>query len=332
MIRTLLAFGLCLLAGAGLASAVVNDIDTLFSVDAVDKANAQIQRIKETSRLDFTVETLPQAPLDVQRSPGPERDAAFVTWTTRRAKEQKINGVYVLICREPRHMQIYVSDSAKSRFSNRDRDGLGKIMLDQLKVEKYDDALLNGTLFVQQKLGAKTAAAARSSSPAPIMAPPQRNAPATRINMGAWICLGVGLLIAVFVIIAMVRAFSRPRMPYGGFPGQQFPGNYPPPGYGQQPPQGGSMLGNVLGGVAGYMIADKLFGGSSHPQQGGSPGGDAGAGFGGGSAGGGGSFDAAPPPSPSDFNVEAPDSFDSGGSDFGSSDSGGGDSGGGGDF
>src|SRR5437879_6424535 len=106
----LLAALLGLLAFAPLARALdpqVRDDAHFFSANAVEQANSIIKQIKQDHSKDFMVETYPAIPPDLQSSYSPDRkDQFFSDWAVKRAEDQGVNGVFVLICRNPSHLYV----------------------------------------------------------------------------------------------------------------------------------------------------------------------------------------------------------------------------------
>lgn len=312
------------------ASEGVKDEAHFFSVDAVSEADQVIRQINTRHHRDLLIETIPSVPPDVHVPEQPQdRERFFEEWTNKRAAERGVNGVYVLICKNPSHLQAAVGNATAERlFTHSDRDELAKRMLTALKAHEYDQGLLNGVHFVQQQMDAHVSASGSSSQyygnssgsapPAgPYGGPPARTNP-PRGDMG-W---GFGSIACVIVAVILGIILLRGVMGRsGGAYGQ--PGGYYPPGGGAYPPAGGyppvggygggggggfgrGFLGGLLGGAIGGYAADKW---EQHNQQQG------------------GSY--APPPSGggAEYNPGPDTSFSSSGGDFG-----GGGGGGGGDF
>src|SRR5947209_20630280 len=97
-ILTVLA-GWLLLSAA--AQAQVKDDAGFFSADAVSKANAAIKEIKSTYKKDMQVETFKAIPTNLAAKAKTEGAKFFDAWAQNRAVTLKVDGVYVLICKEP---------------------------------------------------------------------------------------------------------------------------------------------------------------------------------------------------------------------------------------
>lgn len=319
----------------------VHDDAGFFSADAVTKADANIKDIKERHHKDLLIETFPTPPADKEEEAkgddGKANPSFFAAWALQRARAQHVNGIYVLICKDPPYIEPAVGNQTHTLFTDYDRAHLGKILIDHFKKrdqKEYDDGLREAVLYVQSTLNQndstkepnKEAEGPAPSQPSPDRWPPSgggRKAGLGGLSLGLGGCLCVGLVV-VGVIAAGVMAVSALFRSFGQRPGGYgpAPGGYGPGGYGGQGGGGGgfmsSMLGSLFGGAAGSWAYDRFFGGHSSPTQG--------------------SWQApnvAPPPAP-----PAPDDTSytaGGGGDFGGGDSGegggdfgGGDAGGGG--
>src|SRR6476469_4105208 len=108
-----LLVGLLVLDGrAQAAVAEVRDEGHFFSADAVSKANDIIKEIKQKYKKDLVIETVRQVP-DNKKDEANSSDAKvkghfFANWAVERAKMEGVNGIYVLITREPGHVEVAV--------------------------------------------------------------------------------------------------------------------------------------------------------------------------------------------------------------------------------
>jgi uncharacterized membrane protein YgcG len=256
----------------GSALAEVKDETGLFSSSAIQQADTKTRDIKQKYSKEMLVEVFPEIPSDLRANYSPDRkDQFFADWVARRSDELKINGVYVLICRNPSQLQVHVGSQTKQRaFTPQNVEQLKTIMLTRLKNKQNDEGLLEGVDYVDRTLAANLGTASAS----PNSANPQYHynttpgnrtaAPATPNASGMhwiWWVLLIGL--AIFII----GRFLRSRAPGGSMYTQRYggggnypPGNYPPGGY---PPQqsggfGKGIMGGLLGGMAGGWLYDKF--------------------------------------------------------------------------
>jgi uncharacterized membrane protein YeaQ/YmgE (transglycosylase-associated protein family) len=308
----------------------VSDEAKFFSPEAVRKANEAINRIKEKNHKDVVVETYPRIPENKKSEYSPARkDEFYIAWMRERAQALKVDGIYILITRDPSHLQVGVgAQTSRMGFTREDRDKVRNILVERFKRKEYDSGLLDSITFVSNRfdeLGrARPAAAPARGASSPTTG--SRSSSPGGLSWMTWLIIGiVGLLIVRFIMRSFQRmAYSGPQPPAG--PGGTYGGGG---GYGPPPAGGGgfftSMLGGLFGGAAGNWLANRWTGGSSETQN--RPPehlGDEGRSF----EGSGGDFGNNEPPSGGgDFGSPA----DQGGGDFGGGESGGG-SDGGGDF
>ena len=311
----------------GAARAEVKDQTGMFSSSAIQQADQATRQIKQKYGREMLVEVFPEIPSELRGQYSQDRkDQFFSQWMVRRAQELKVNGVYVLICRNPSHLRVDATGETKQRaFTAQNLEQMKNLLVNRFRNQQYDEGLLEAVSYAD-----KTLAANLGSSSAAGTANPQYNYQAPRspgaapsrqrtgLGMGWlwWVLLiGVGIFILSRFLRNRAQGSSMYAQQYGG--GNYPAGNYPPgtnpPG--AYPPQGGSgfgkgMMGGLLGGMAGGWLYDKF----SHRDQGTS---------------------AAPPPDQSAFGGptagdDAGQGFTGGsGGDFGGGDMGGG---GGGDF
>src|SRR4051812_11251936 len=111
--RTLVYIALVGLLGfAGRAHALtaeVRDEAVFFKPETVTRANEVIKEIKQKYKKDLLVETVrhvPEGERQEATSSDPHvKDRFFVDWADRRARDEGVNGIYVLITREPGHVE-----------------------------------------------------------------------------------------------------------------------------------------------------------------------------------------------------------------------------------
>jgi hypothetical protein len=355
----LLAAGVALLAAAPAVAVTprVKDEARFFSADTVQKADRVIREIKDGSGKDLLIETFPTVPDDhadkVKHMDRSERERFFEEWARERARREGVDGVYVLICKEPGHVQVEVGNETRRRaFPVENRDHLRDILVEAFKAREYDRGLLEAVEYVRDAMKDNLGECGRARAGGAGGPVTGGEGPRPGFALGPWVlgllCLGV---VGLLVVIALVRWLSRAGSGYG--PGGYAPGGGygpPAPGYGYGGGGGGffgSLFGSLFGSAAGNWMYDRFF-------RGGSPNYGSGGGYAG----------AAPAPGPDvpdrpdtdysgaggDFDSDGSPEQDGGGGDFGGSElgsgdfygggddaggadfGGGGDSGGGGDF
>jgi hypothetical protein len=111
----------------------VNDEAGLFSEDAIKAANEAIAKIKSAYHKDLLIET---------REKGKDDPQEFRQWAEERAKSQRVEGVYILIAKQPKHFEIMVGKQTlkSGAFTLADERNVQKILKETLG-KKPDDAL-----------------------------------------------------------------------------------------------------------------------------------------------------------------------------------------------
>jgi hypothetical protein len=341
----------------------VRDNAHIFSQQAIDDANSAMRKMKQTHNKEFVVETFSAIPDDQRDAYAQHKGSFFKDWMAARAKALKVNGVYALICMDPRRLEVGAGKNTVARgdFTQDDVDNLATQMRESLKNNQYDKALSDAVDTVERAYTTNISepggragytpreteyftGRSRESYPASPMPYPSQGT-GQSFSVGSIICL----VVAVVLIFSLIRSILRGGIggyQQGGGYGGNYGGGYGGGGYGGGGNFGGGygaggyggggggfgrgFLGGLLGGALGGYAADRWD--HRNDQQGGFPQGNPGDNSGSFGDPSGGSFD----PGPSDAGQGFGDN--SAGGDFGSggdSGGGGGDSGGGsagGDF
>jgi uncharacterized membrane protein YgcG len=301
----------CHAAGSG-----VLDNGTFFSEQAKSDAGKVIAEVERTLHKDIAVETFKEIPADLKAGVNVQDKTAlnhlFQQWAEKQAKEKRVNGIYLLLVKEPAHLQALVgNDTQRLAFTVKDRDALVSLMLGKLRAQQKDEALRDGVNFIFATMKSHTNPRAHTgTAPAPVTSHPSE--PSGTSGGWGWVIPAIVIGLVVWVVIGLFRALSG-RMGGGSAMGQAGGGG------------GGffsSLIGGMFGAAAGMWMYDQFFSnhgnsayGADHNDQ---TGGDSG--FTG---------------QDTDYNSDGGGDFggdSGGGSDSGGGDFGGGDSGGGGDF
>lgn len=336
-LRTLIALSIWggIAAHPQLLSAVeINDEAGFFSQSALDRANMQIADLRQKHGKELRIETFKAVPSDkvatVAKMSREDRQTFFKKWATDRATAEHAKGIFVLICKQPGHVQVEVDRQTRGQgFGTAERDQLRDKLLAGFRGHDYDKALLDSVDYVSRAFRNQPV---RAEAEMPAPPSPQAGHPAAghpgragppREPGGQ----GLGLLGWAIVAVAVFFGIRLIGMMFGGLMGGGQPagGGYGP-GYGGGGGGGlfGSLMTGMFGAIAGNWIYNSFLGNSAHAAPPSSYGDDAGHDF----QGSGGDFNGGDDSGAGDFS--GGDS--GGGGDFGGDDFGGGDSGGGGDF
>ena len=238
----------------------VRDTAGLFSASAIKQADETIRGIQREFRKDLLVETFAGVPENRKEDYARSRDEFFASFVRERAKEARLDGIYVLIMKElpPHrlHIQVGVGQATRQRaFQTGDRDQLVKLFQSNFREDKFDDGLRAGVAFVERTLrgnlsnhgatGAKSRAAVANASGRESA---QRDSSASHDSGWSLLMLGlliVGGILAVSFLIRLLR---------GGMGGGAVPGQAGMMGGG-----GGGFFSSLMAGIGGAMAGSWLY-------------------------------------------------------------------------
>jgi hypothetical protein len=103
---TALAAWLAIVGFAQAAPPEVKDDAGFFSPAAVSQANLRISSIKQLYKKDLHVETFKEVPADLLESLNKDKKKTLTDWAVRQAAKNKVDGIYVHICKEPPHLEV----------------------------------------------------------------------------------------------------------------------------------------------------------------------------------------------------------------------------------
>jgi uncharacterized membrane protein YgcG len=150
------AFWLSLTARLLAVAPEVKDEGRFFSEAAIKKANQQIHDIARDFGRDLLVETFASAPKEQmdKLKTREERSKFFHNWALERMQATAVNGVYVMACKEPAHLQVEITTSADAVFDRSARDRLVQALLTEFKAKRFDAGLEAAVNLVRQQLAA----------------------------------------------------------------------------------------------------------------------------------------------------------------------------------
>lgn len=201
----------------------LRDTAAFFSEPAKAEASRTIAEIGRRFRKDLVIETFREIPAAVRQGVNlqdkPAVNGLFTQWTEQQARQLKVNGIYILLTKEPAHLQIVVGNETQNNaFTLKDRDALASLMLGKLRSQKHDEALLEGVNFVSTTMASHAAARTR---PTPSAASKQSESSgwlgtALAVMLGlAVIWLAVGLFRSLSGEVANQRGQEQVRSPVG---------------------------------------------------------------------------------------------------------------------
>ncbi len=242
-------------------TAGIHDNAGFFSEGAKADATSNINDVQRRLKKDICVETFAEIPADVRGELNLQDKAAVNRvcdeWSTKRARELMVNGIYVLLVKQPAHLQVSVgNDTQRQAFTLTDRDRLVNTMLGKLRAKDNDGALREGMSYVAATMRGHLTSRSTTHSqaaPAPVTRY-QTDAPKEQSSGGSWLVTLLIIGVVAWLVLALIRALFRGGMSAGG--------SGTTPGA----PSGGggfmrSMMGGMFGAAAGMWLYDQFSGG-----------------------------------------------------------------------
>jgi uncharacterized protein len=184
------------------------------------------------------------------------REEFFTSLVNERAKSARVDGIYVLVMKEPPphrfRIQVGVGQATRQRaFLSADRDGLVRVFQSSFRDDKFDEGLLAAVGFVERTLRSNLQSGAnRQPSPA---------GASSSLSFGSLLVIGlfvVGGFMLISFVIRLIRGGaggSRGGLAgAGGMPGMGGGGFFP------------GLLGGIGGAIAGSWLYDQFMGNNAH--------------------------------------------------------------------
>jgi uncharacterized membrane protein YgcG len=134
----------------------IKDAAKFFSPEAVAKADKEIREIARKYDRDLLIETFSGVPGGqterVKALSAPEREKFFANWAADRAEEAVVNGVYILVCKEPAHLQVVVTEKAAGVFNREAKGQLTRTLLKDFREKHFNEGLQAAVAFVRDRL------------------------------------------------------------------------------------------------------------------------------------------------------------------------------------
>src|SRR5207249_2422532 len=124
-------------------------------------------------------------------------------WATDNAKDTRVNGIYVLICKDAkidlkRRVEVSVGEETiKKAFTVADRDALVEFILAKLRKGQNDEALTGGVAQVRQTLSTNLG----RSSPASNVSPTSNEPTSFWSSVGGIICIALVVILVIWLIV-----------------------------------------------------------------------------------------------------------------------------------
>jgi len=137
----------------------IRDEAKFFSAAAVKKADERIREIYRKHNRDVLIETfatVPAADADKVKAMDTDKSSAYFTqWAKDRSKDRVVNGLYVMICKEPRHLLVGIVENMPRKFTPEIRNAVEAAFRGEFKEERYDEGLDHAIRAIEEKFGKK---------------------------------------------------------------------------------------------------------------------------------------------------------------------------------
>ena len=129
------------------------DHGNVFQPDTVAKVDLIAKQIQQTCHYDLVVEAFDSIPADHTPPPGPISDAFYTNWLIELAQHENVRGVFILIVRNPGHLQVGVGAvTGRKAFTGGNRIQLTDRLLTSFRAEQFDDGIIDAATFVEQTM------------------------------------------------------------------------------------------------------------------------------------------------------------------------------------
>jgi hypothetical protein len=158
---------------------------------ALEDFDRQIEEIHRRFGMDLLVETFAAIPSDREQELKQLKASKFFPlWAEERALASGVDGVYILICTTPRHVEVHVSESAQHAFNSRTRDRLRRTLQHKLECKPYEG--LQETVDQVRERLAQSESEAKGSG-------------------WAWVVWTIGGIVGIWLLVVFVRRFRSGR-------------------------------------------------------------------------------------------------------------------------
>jgi hypothetical protein len=134
----------------------ISDDGHFFSAEAIKRGNAQIHDLMKNFGRDLLIETFATAPKDqldkLKAMAAEERRKYFHGWATDRAQSAVVNGIYIMVCKDPPHVQVEITPKASAVFDKATRDQLVQELLKNFQAKRFDEGLDAAVRIVKDRL------------------------------------------------------------------------------------------------------------------------------------------------------------------------------------
>jgi uncharacterized membrane protein YgcG len=145
----------------------------IFKAETLIEVEPILQEIDSRFYKDLMIETFASIPDDLKPALARQDKGQFYEgWCIAEGNELKVNGILILITREPRHLQVFVGlDTRKHAFTLADRDELVNKLTTAFRAGNFDAGLIEGVKFVRDRMARNMAEPATTQASQPTTQP-----------------------------------------------------------------------------------------------------------------------------------------------------------------
>ena len=151
-----LAVALAVAARAHAVAPEIRDEGKFFSPEAVKKANEQLRDIYRKYGKDVLIETLASIPADhlekVKAKSDKDKTAYFRKQVLDRVKERVVNGIYILVTKEPKYLYVDITPKARNVFDREFYDRVRELLFANFGENRFDEGLAAALKAAHEKL------------------------------------------------------------------------------------------------------------------------------------------------------------------------------------
>jgi hypothetical protein len=140
----------------GAVAPEIRDDAQMFSAAARKKADERVREIYRKHGRDVLIETFTSVPADdmdkVKKMDKEARAAYFLGWAKERAGKRVVNGVYILICKEPQYLLAGVDEKEPHHFPKGIAAEIEGVFRKEFRENRFDDGLDKALTFIEEKL------------------------------------------------------------------------------------------------------------------------------------------------------------------------------------
>lgn len=158
-----------LLITVRISAGEIRDDGNFFSPEQIQRAATQLSSMEQKYGLGVDIETYKTVPADENdRYVQLGKNEFFHQWMQQRAKAKNTSGVFILISRDPSHLQVGLGHQAIDKgLTIADRDAIRDSLLADFKNKNYDAGLDNALATIEQRFSDASRTHATSAGPAP---------------------------------------------------------------------------------------------------------------------------------------------------------------------